>query len=146
VIELLSLDAGSLHLLDSLERTPNPPEWLAEVEEFALGTGIAQVILSRAGVASLVVTGELAIGVTLHRPHPNFSGVELISVLWLDHRFRGRGLGQQAFDAVIEDARASARSNVLWLVHEANGLMLRLSRSVEGCDEYLDGDYVVFVA
>ena len=67
-------------------------------------------------------------------------------MLLLDQRFRRRGLGHSVFDVVIAEVRdRTARPNIMWLVHQSNEPMLKLSRGVHGIDEFRDGDHSVFV-
>jgi RimJ/RimL family protein N-acetyltransferase len=68
------------------------------------------------------------VGAVLHYDHEELPYVQYIAALYLDPRFRGEGLGAEAFAAVLADAsERSGRPYVAWVVHPENSPMLNLS-------------------
>lgn len=127
-------------------RTPDAPPWLAEVEDFALGTGAADAVLDLEARVLAAIDGDHLVGVAIHRPHDAFRGAQLLSALLIVHGHRGRGLGRTAFALLVEDALATSNHpHLMWLTHERNETMRSLSDDLVGGPAYVDGDHLVYV-
>lgn len=90
------------------------------------------------------------IGAAVHHPHNAMPGVQYLSAILIDHRWRRQKLGASALATVIADARArSGRPYVAWAVHPLNAVMLKVSRTVVASGQGLAVDpgsgYVLFV-
>jgi RimJ/RimL family protein N-acetyltransferase len=130
-VRLIRLRAGTIRRLRELERTPSPDPWVAEVESFILDGGAASHRLEPLSAILLADDAGRAIGAAVHHPAGRLAGAQYISAVLLDHRYRGRGLGDELFRAVIADARStSGRPYVTWVVHPDNAPMIALSRRV----------------
>jgi GNAT superfamily N-acetyltransferase len=144
---LVSLGDRTLRRLDELEREANPSLPTLEVEK-VIFNATARSHLGDPGSASLLIDGDgRTVGAALHYNHEELPFVQYIAALFLDHRFRGQGLGRSAFDSVVADARArSGRPYVAWIVHPENVAMLKLSRGITtqfGVDE--EKGYLQFI-
>ncbi len=147
VIRLQKLSDRTLRQLGELLREQDPSLPTLEVERIIF-EGTAQTHLGDPGSAFLLIDGDgRIVGAALHYNHEQLPFVQYIAAFFLDRRFRGEGLGREAFAAVVADARErSGRPYVAWIVHPENVAMLKLSREITtqlGIDE--DTGYLQFV-
>jgi GNAT superfamily N-acetyltransferase len=138
------LGPGTVYRLAAITRTAAPQPWVEEVEDFALGGGAAEVLRSGVGEVLLVSDGEELIGAAIHRPHGS-SRAQLVAAFVLDHPVRGRGLAVPAFEAVLDHVHRY-NAFILWLVHEDNEPMRKVSDTLCGEPELRDEDgYLMYV-
>lgn len=141
--ELELLRPGTLYKLDQLGTTPGAPAWVSEVEEFIRGPGPLEAWRGGGRVLLILEEGS-SVGAAIHRPHPSYDA-RLLSALLIGHLHRGRGLATAALEAVTADAHAAAPGQVvMWLVHEENVAMRRVSERVAHGPPHQDGEYLVF--
>lgn len=147
MINLHKLSNRTLWRLSGLERERDLSPSTLEVERIIFD-GAARGYFGDPGSAFLLIDGDgRVVGAALHYNHEQLRFVQYIAALFLDHRFRGEGLGREAFAAVVADARQrSGRPYVAWIVHPENVAMLKLSRGITtqfGVDE--DTGYLQFI-
>lgn len=129
-ITVTRLTARSFGTLDLFEPTPQPDPWVAEVEEFLLGPA-AKSSVKHGGVMWLISEDGAPVGLATSRAHERF-GAELLQGFMVDHLHRGRGLARPALEAVLASVHATTDSEfTMWLVHEDNHVMVRLSSSID---------------
>ncbi len=131
MIKLRKLNNRNLWRLGELQRETLPSVPASEVERIIFD-GTARSHLGDPGSAFLLIDDrDRVVGAALHYNHEELPYVQYIAALYLDPRFRGEGLGAQAFAAVLADARErSGRPYVAWVVHPQNSPMLNLSRAL----------------
>lgn len=88
MITLEEITAGTLDRLDALGRTEDADPWVVEVEDFVIGPGPAEVLRTGDGQVLLALAENQPVGVALHRPHDQFIGGQLLSLV--GRRRRGR--------------------------------------------------------
>ncbi len=147
MIKLYKLSTRSLWRLGVLQPESAPSPAAPEVEQIIFG-GTARSHLGDAGSAFVLIdSNDRVVGAGLHYNHEELPYVQYIAALFIDHRFRGGGLGREAFVALVADARErSGRPYAGWAVHPQNLAMLKLSRELTvafGVDE--ETSYVQFV-
>lgn len=130
-MKLSRVGARNLWQLRSIERTPDGPAWIVEVEGFLLGPGVGSHLHEPRSAILIADSDGTTVGAALHRPDEAFPGAQYLSAMVIDHRMRGRGFGRALLVAAITDARErSARGYVRWSVHPDNTAMIALSRSI----------------
>jgi RimJ/RimL family protein N-acetyltransferase len=130
-MRLVRLRANTIRRLRDIERTPDAPSWIEEVESFILDGGAASHRFEPQSSVLLADDEGRVVGAAVHHPADGYPGAEYISAVLLDHRRRGQGLGGDLIRAVIADARAaSGRPYVMWVVHPDNEAMITISRRV----------------
>ncbi len=145
-MRIVRVTAQNVWRLGQLERTPDPPTWVDEAEEFLLG-GRAIWHLRRAGTTILAADDGAFIGAGVAYNDPIYQQTSRLGALCVDHRARGRGVGRLLFDALLVEA-LRAQMYAIWLVHPQNSPMLNLSRShhLLGDQAVSEGGYVQFFA
>jgi len=128
VIHLAPLQTRTLADLHSLGRTPRPPTWIEEVEDFIHGEGSQAALLGRATGILVYEDGE-PIGVAILKPHDHHQGTELLQAFLIGHEHRGRKLAKPALRAVLESPATTDRSHIVWLVHPDNAAMQIVSEA-----------------
>jgi GNAT superfamily N-acetyltransferase len=146
-MKLRKLTTRTLWRLSALEREAAPSGAALEVERIVFER-TARSHLGEYGSAFLLLdSNDRVVGAALHYNHEELPYVQYVAALFVDPRFRGCGLGREAFVAVVEDARQrSGRPYAAWAVHPQNAAMLQLSRELTtefGVDEQTG--YVQFV-
>lgn len=142
MVKVTRLDAACIHRLGSIERSTTDQPWVREVEDFVLLGGAASHLGEpRSAILLLELNSRQVIGAAVHHPHHAMPGVQYLSAILIDHRWRGKKLGPAALAATIDDARVrSGRPYVAWTVHPQNAVMLRVSRQVVASGEALAVD------
>lgn len=125
------INARNLHLLDSFERTPDPPHWVNEVEEIAYGPGAAAAILDDEVVGWLIYDDEDLIGVAIHRPESATRHAELLHIVCVRYAERNKHRGRALLERLLPHVRAHSDFDyVVWLVHPDNSPMNTVSANV----------------
>jgi hypothetical protein len=121
---------NNLHLLGVVSRTTTSQWWVTEVENFLLVDAPKQV-LSRTGDVLVVRDDDGAIvAVSAHRPHQRFRA-QLLQAFLVLAEMRGLGLAAPALRCA-EVHRSVGAEFVMWLVHQDNAPMLKVSNRVAG--------------
>jgi GNAT superfamily N-acetyltransferase len=122
------LTRRSIHRLSLVTPVPGAPQWAADVEQF-LVVGAARQVLDRTGSALLVTDEDTVVAAAAHRPHPTFRA-ELLQALLVLPQHRRTGLAVAALECVLASIRADGSEFVMWLVHEENSPMRKVSLRV----------------
>ncbi len=139
-----ALTRRNVHQVSAIERTANAPWWAQEVETFLLVDAPKQ-ILSRTGSGLLVHEGDVLVAVAAHRPHHKWTA-ELLQAFLVLPALRNKGLAALALLCALAHVHVAAKTeHVMWLVHQENTAMLRVSLSVADPATPADADgFVTF--
>lgn len=136
----------AFRLLQHIERTPDAPDWVREVEQWAIAEswfwfrdcepGHRSVLICESDDDDLVGLAACEI------EDPTVAYVIAVVVFW-EHRDR-TGHGARLFDAILDAAEEmTGGGSAWWLVDADNEAMLKLSRKVTP-DESPSGGHVRF--
>lgn len=124
-----TLTRRNVHQVSAIERTANAPWWVQEVETFLLVDAPKQ-ILSRTGSGLLVHDDDVLVAVAAHRPHHKWTA-ELLQAFLVLPALRNKGLAAPALRCALAHVHVVAKvEHVMWLVHQENTAMLRVSTSI----------------
>lgn len=139
-----TLTRRNVHQASAIERTANAPWWAQEVETFLLVDAPKQILL-RTGSGLLVHDGDVLVAVAAHRPHHTWTA-ELLQAFLVPPALRNKGLAEPALRCALAHVHAVAKvEHVMWLVHQDNTAMLRVSTSIADPAAPADADgFVTF--
>ena len=122
------LTRRSIHRLGAVTLVAGAPKWAADVEQF-LVVGAPKQVLNKTGSALLVTDEDTVVAAAAHQPHAKFRAELLQAFLVLPER-RGKGLAVSALECVLASIRADGSEYLMWLVHEENAPMRKVSLHV----------------
>lgn len=122
--------------------------WAAEAERFMLGAELATFarrFQDELRIDVIVEHGDV-VGAAASYPDQRFDALRIGAIV-VDHRHRGRGLGQAMLRSIV-DRSIAVEQTVIWLIHPDNAPMLRASRvALPSAAEVATADgYLMFVA
>jgi len=121
------VEAVDLYRFDLMQRTPDPPPWVVEVEDFIFRHAWywANQGTERAFLLAEDDNGEL-IGVSACELASD--GVAYLPAVLVVYEQRRQGYARQLLDETLDRAELLAPGGTaFWLVHEDNAVMRRLS-------------------
>ncbi|MCZ7537150.1 MAG: hypothetical protein M5T61_15440 [Acidimicrobiia bacterium] len=129
MIGLARLTPSNIADLHALGRTPTPPQWVEEVEEFVLGEGARDALLGN-GTGLIAYIEGTPVGAAFLKPHDSWSGAELLRVLLIGFRNLGQHLAQPILEDILRAPGTTIRGHIIWMVHPDNEAMQIVSSRV----------------
>ncbi len=146
MIKLERLTPSNIADLHALGRTPTPPQWVEDVEEFVLGEGARDALLGN-GTGLVTYLDGTPVGAAFLKPHDSWPGAELLRALLIGFRNRGQHLAQPILEDILRSPGATTKGHIIWMVHPHHGAMQIVSSHVAtDCIRGAgDGGYDIFI-